>query len=116
MSRKQLEAIETLPASERSSFFHKLLRFAGEIISLEEWQAEGIRFFVSHGHTVHMIVPILDAGDRDVVFATDLLPMKIFMEPGAYSYYDTATALLETERNQLFSSLRPNPEIVWYHE
>lgn len=116
VSRKQLEAIEKLPVSERSSFFHKLLRFAGDISYLEDWQAEGIRFFVSHGHTDHMVVPILDAGDRDVVFATDLLPMKIFMEPGAYSYYDVAVALLETERNQLFSSLRPNPEIIWYHE
>lgn len=116
VSRKQLAAIEKLPASESSSFFHKLLRFAGELSYLEDWQEEGIRFFVSHGHTEHMVVPILNAGDYDVVFATDLLPMKIFMEPGAFSYYDVATRLLETERKQLFSTLRPDPEIVWYHD
>jgi glyoxylase-like metal-dependent hydrolase (beta-lactamase superfamily II) len=116
VSRKQLGAIEKLPAGEQSSFFHKLLRFADELTYLEEWQAEGIRFFVSHGHTDHMVVPIIDAGDHDVVFATDLLPMKIFMEPGAYSYYDVANELLETERKQLFSSLRPDPEMIWYHE
>ncbi|MCF8352136.1 MAG: MBL fold metallo-hydrolase, partial [Bacteroidales bacterium] len=57
VSRKQLEAIEKLPALESSSFFHKLLRFAGELYYLDEWQAEGIRFFVSHGHTDHMVVP-----------------------------------------------------------
>jgi glyoxylase-like metal-dependent hydrolase (beta-lactamase superfamily II) len=116
VSRKQLGAIEKMPASESSSFFHKLLRFAGELSYLEEWQTEGIRFFVSNGHTDHMVVPVIDAGDHDVVFATDLLPMKIFIEPGAYSYYDVATTLLETERKQLFSSLRTDPEIIWYHE
>jgi hypothetical protein len=63
-----------------------------------------------------MVVPVIDAGDHDVVFATDLMPMKIFMEPVAYSYYDVATTLLETERKQLFSTLRPDPEIIWYHE
>ncbi|MEX0987478.1 MAG: MBL fold metallo-hydrolase [Bacteroidales bacterium] len=116
VSRRQLGAIEILPPEASSSFFHKLLRFAGEITFLEDWQVEGIRFFVAHGHTDHMVVPIIDAGNHDVVFATDLLPMKIFMEPGAYSYYDVAVSLLETERKQLFSSLRPDPEIIWYHE
>lgn len=116
VSRKQLEAIEKMAAGEQGSFFHKLLRFAGELSYMEEWQAEGIRFFVSHGHTDHMAIPIIDAGDHDVVFATDLLPMKIFMEPGAYSYYDVAVPLLEAERKQLFSSVSPDPEIVWYHE
>jgi len=116
VSRKQLSAIEKLPASESSSFFHKLLRFTGGISYLEDWQAEGIRFFVSHGHTDHMVVPIIDAGDHDVVFATDLLPMKVFTEPGAYSCYDVAVPLLAAERKQLFSSLRPDPEIIWYHE
>lgn len=116
VSRKQLGAIEKLPSDEQSSFFHKLLRFAGELSYLEEWQAEGIRFFVSNGHTDHMVVPVIDAGDHDVVFATDLLPMKIFMEPGAYSYYDVAVELLESERKQLFSELGPDPEIIWYHE
>jgi glyoxylase-like metal-dependent hydrolase (beta-lactamase superfamily II) len=115
VSRRQLEAIEKMPAGEQGSFFHKLLRFAGELTYLEDWQAEGIRFFVSHGHTDHMVVPIIDAGDHDVVFATDLMPMKIFMEPGAYSYYDFAVELLEAERKQLFSSLKPNPEVIWYH-
>jgi glyoxylase-like metal-dependent hydrolase (beta-lactamase superfamily II) len=116
VSRKQHEAIEKLPAEDQSSFFHKLLRFAGDLSYLEDWQAEGIRFFTSHGHTDHMVVPIIDAGDHDIVFATDLMPMKIFMEPGAYSYYDVAVPLLEAERKQLFSSLRPDPEIIWYHE
>jgi glyoxylase-like metal-dependent hydrolase (beta-lactamase superfamily II) len=116
VSRKQLEAIEKMPAGEQSSFFHKLLRFAGDISYLEEWQAEGIRFFTSHGHTDHMVVPIIDAGDHDIVFASDLLPMKIFMEPGAFSYYDVAVPLLEAERKKLFSLLRPDFEIIWYHE
>ncbi|MDF1573252.1 MAG: MBL fold metallo-hydrolase [Bacteroidales bacterium] len=116
VSSQQLGAIEKLPSDEQSSFFHKLLRFAGELSYLEEWQAEGIRFFVSHGHTDHMVVPIIDADDHDVVFATDLLPMKIFMEPGAFSYYDVAAGLLESERKQLFSMLGPDPEIIWYHE
>jgi glyoxylase-like metal-dependent hydrolase (beta-lactamase superfamily II) len=116
VSRKQLEAIDKMPESERSSFFHKLLRFAGELSYLEAWQADGVRFFVSHGHTPHMVVPIIDAGDHEVVFATDLLPMKIFMEPGAYSYYDAAVELLDSERKQLFSMLGPDPEIIWYHE
>ena len=64
---------------------------------------------------------VAEAGYRpeeitDVVFATDLLPMKIFMEPGAFSYYDVAVPLLEAEREELFSSLRADPEIIWYHE
>lgn len=114
--KKQLEYIKTLPAEESSSFFHKLLRFAGELIYFEDWQAEGFSFYTSQGHTASMQVPIIDAGDHDVLFATDLFPMELHGLKGAWSYYDENKALLEKERAEVLSRLKPGSEVVYYHE
>jgi hypothetical protein len=63
-----------------------------------------------------MIVPIIDAGDHDVLYATDLIPMKLHNRKGAWSYYDDDKDLLEIEREKILATLRPGSEIVYYHE
>jgi glyoxylase-like metal-dependent hydrolase (beta-lactamase superfamily II) len=116
VSKKQLESINSLPAEDSSSFFHKLLRFAGELTFFEDWNVEGINFYISHGHTEHMLVPVIDAGDSDVLFATDLIPMELHIMKGAWSYYDDDKVLLEKERGEVLATLRPGSEIIYYHE
>ena len=116
VSMKQLEAIKTLPVEESSSFFHKLLRFAGKFTPLEEWAVEGIAFLESNGHTPHMQVPLIDAGDHDILYASDLIPMKLHLEEGVWSYYDVDRELINMERKTMLSLLRPGSEIIFYHE
>ncbi len=116
VSKQQLDHINSLSPNESSSFFHKLLRFAGELNYFENWNIERIKFIYSNGHTKHMIVPIIDAGDHDVLYATDLIPMKLHNRKGAWSYYDDDKDLLEIEREKILATLRPGSEIVYYHE
>jgi glyoxylase-like metal-dependent hydrolase (beta-lactamase superfamily II) len=116
VSKSQLDHIGSLDREAQGSFFHKLLRFAGELTWAEDWEMEGIRFLVSHGHTKHMLVPVLDAGDRDVLYATDLVPMKLHMQPGATSYYDEDKPLLVKEREEILNRVGPGAEIIFYHE
>ncbi len=115
VSRKQLEYLETGP-EDLGSYFHKLLRFAGELTYIEDWEEPGIRFEISHGHTPWMLVPVMDLGDRDLVFATDVIPMKLHLRHGAWSYYDHDKVLLHKERERLLNSLRPGYELVFFHE
>jgi len=116
ISKKQLDTLSSLPTEKSSTFFHKLLRFAGEVTYFEDWSVEGIRFNVSHGHTEHMLVPVINTGDKDVLFATDLIPMKLHSQKGAWSYYDDDKVLLEAERMEILGALRPGSELVYYHE
>lgn len=116
ISKEQLDAINALPAEKITSFFHKLLRFAGELTYFEDWSVEGIKFHRSHGHTPYMLVPVINAGDHDVLYATDLIPMKLHRQKGAWSYYDDDKELLDEERGEILSNLRPGSEVIYYHE
>lgn len=116
VSRAQLDYIGSLGREEQSSFFHKLLRFAGELTWIDAWQVKGIRFFTSHGHTRHMLVPVIDTGEQTLLYATDLVPMQLHMQPGATSYYDEDKPLLEKERQEIFDRLATGTEIIFYHE
>ena len=116
VSRKQQEYISTLSSEESSSFFHKLLRFAGELIYFEDQTFEGLSFEFSDGHTHNLLLPVLDAGDHDVLFASDLIPLSLHMEKGSWSYYDEQRELLEEERQRVLKNLRPGSNIIYYHE
>jgi len=116
VSKAQLDHIGSLDREAQGSFFHKLLRFAGELTWAEDWHTDGIRFFTSHGHTRHMLVPVVETGDRTLLYATDLVPMQIHMQPGASSYYDEDKSLLEKERREIPGNLDPGTEIIYYHE
>lgn len=116
VSREQLAHIESLDSRKQGSFFHKLLKFAGDLTWADDWDVAGIRLLASHGHTKHMLVPVLDAGDHDVLYATDLVPMKLHLMPGVSSYYDEDKPLLQQEKEEIIGKLRPGTEIIFYHE
>lgn len=113
---QQLEEIRSLPSEESGSYFHKLIRFAGEYGNFDAGEFGGMEFYISHGHAGHMIVPIVHAEGYDVLFTTDLCPMKLQIKPGAWSYYDLDKDLLQIEKKQVFGALRRPVEVVYYHE
>lgn len=116
VSKLHLEYIQNESKAERNSFFEKLLRYVGEVTYFEEWECESIRFVRSHGHTGQMLVPVIADIDHDILYATDLIPMKLHNRKEAWSYYDVDKELLEKEREGVLRSLRPGYEIVYYHE
>jgi glyoxylase-like metal-dependent hydrolase (beta-lactamase superfamily II) len=116
ISKKQLDFLGSLSKDKSTSFFHKLLRFAGDLTYFEDWSADGMHFHVSHGHTPHMLVPVINLGAHDLLYATDVIPMELHREKGAWSYYDEDKVLLEKERGEIVSVLRPGSEIIYYHE
>ncbi len=116
ISKKQNDHINSLSTDKSTSYFHKLLGFAGDLTYFEEWSMEGVIFHESNGHTPHMLVPVINAGDHDILFATDLIPMKLHRQKGAWSYYDDDKVLLESERQKVMASLRPGSKIIYYHD
>lgn len=116
VNKAQLDHIGSLDKEEQGSFFHKLLRFAGELSWTDNWHAEGIQFFTSHGHTKHMLVPVIGTGEQTLLYATDLVPMQLHMHPGAVSYYDEDKPLLVKERREILDRMEPNARIIFYHE
>lgn len=116
VSRDQLSYIEKQTKEEQNSFFHKLLRYIDNITYFEDWSFDGVDFYVSHGHTNNMIVPLLHSDDHDILFASDLIPMKLHMQEGAWSYYDNDKEVLQKEKDKILSSLKPGSEIIYFHE
>lgn len=116
VSKLQLEYIQKESRAERNTFFDKLLRYVGEVTYFEDWKTDQIRFARSHGHTGHMLVPILPDSDHDILYATDLIPMKLHNRKGAWSYYDVNRELLEKEKEEILGSLQSGSEIIYFHE
>ncbi len=116
VSRQQLDYLQNLPPEKAGSFFHRLLKFAGELSFIEDIVLPGINFLRSQGHTPHMLVPLINMGDHELLFAADLIPMKLLREKGSWSYYDDNRELLEKEKQALLCGLKPGTEILYYHE
>lgn len=116
VSKLHLDYITKESKEEPNSFFNKLLRFVGELTYFEEWETQDLRFEISSGHTGNMIIPVISGPDHDILYATDLIPMKLHIRAGAWSYYDRDKELLQIEKERILKSLRPGSEIVYYHE
>ena len=116
VSKQQLDHIATLGKESQNSFFHKLLRFAADLVWAEEWGVEGIEFRISDGHTCDMLVPVIDMGDHQILYATDLIPTRLHLVAEAVSYYDEDKELLKTEKKKIIENMDPGTEFIFYHE
>ncbi|MBN1133303.1 MAG: MBL fold metallo-hydrolase, partial [Bacteroidales bacterium] len=105
------------PASpEKNSFFTFVFRTMDEIHMLEQWDSEWMEFLSYNGHTRSMAVPRVTGKDADLVFASDLLPLRLLTEPGSTSAYDMEPGIqVEEKKNFLESIIRPTL-VVLYHD
>lgn len=102
--------------SEKNSFFAFVFRYMDAINWLENWDGDWLRFGAFHGHTKGMVVPRISGADCDLVFASDLLPLKILTEQESYSFYDIDSGLQMKEKEHFLRSLERPTLVLHYHE
>lgn len=102
--------------SETNSFFTGLLKYLDKIHWLEDWEEGWMKFRVFNGHTRGMVVPVIKAEHEEIVYLTDLVPMKIFLEKGVYSAYDQDHKLAVKEKDDYLNSRETPTRCILYHE
>lgn len=108
---------------EQASFIpelHTLLQDSGRLILIEEKQhpeLPGIRFHVSNGHTIGMMLPEINAPDGPIVFVADLVPGLPWMHLAVTMGYDRFPELLVDEKKRLFEYLMSvNGRLFFTHD
>ena len=102
--------------SEASSFSTFLLKRLDQIHWLEDWDRDWISFHVFNGHTRGMAVPVIRAGEKQVCFMSDLMPMEIFLDPGTWCGYDLDPQLQLREKQDFLGALHPGSQLIFFHD
>ena len=102
--------------AEKNSFFTFVFRYIDDVHKLEQWDADWMTFDTSNGHTKGMMITKIYGLDYNLVFASDLLPMRLLTESNSYSFYDVNRDLLQKEKHD-FLTLQNKPTLaILYHE
>ncbi|MFQ5461945.1 MAG: MBL fold metallo-hydrolase [Phycisphaerae bacterium] len=67
-----------------------------------EADADGLRWFVSHGHTPHQLHPIFEGDDAHLLFAGDIVPTSAHLGLGWVMAYDVEPMRTIEEKRMLF--------------
>ena len=101
---------------EANSFSTFLLKRLDKIHWLEEWKYDWLRFRTYQGHTRGMILPEMENEEGKVYFATDLIPMSVFMEEEVYCGYDLDPERTLLEKQEFLASLERGSRILFFHD
>jgi len=101
---------------EEGSFFRTFLDYLDQIHWIEDWDLEWLQFLYFHGHTKEMVIPVIHTDKRKIYFASDLVPMELFLEPEVNSGYDLDPDLAAREKRSFLDELDGNSELFLFHE
>jgi glyoxylase-like metal-dependent hydrolase (beta-lactamase superfamily II) len=102
--------------SESDSFFTGLFRYLDQIHWLEEWKADWLEYRVFNGHTRGMVVPVIKTGKEELIYLTDLVPMKSFLDQKLYSGYDLDPELALKEKQEFLHSIEKSTKVILFHD
>lgn len=71
---------------------------------------------VFNGHTRGMVVPVIQSGNEEIVYLTDLVPMKVFLDRNLYSGYDLDPELAIREKEKYLNSLMTPTRFILFHD
>lgn len=103
-------------AKEAGSFFGSFLKYLDKIHWLENWDEDWMQFLEFDGHAKAMVVPVIQSGKRKIYFASDLVPMELFVEPDVNSAYDKDPDLALKEKLIFLKGLEKNSELILFHD
>ena len=103
-------------ASESNSFFAGFFKYLDKIHWLEEWKEDWLGYKVFNGHTRGMVVPVIQSENEEIVYLTDLVPMKVFLDKDLYSAYDLDPDLALREKEKYLNSLKTPTRFILFHD
>ncbi len=106
---------------ESDSFFSTFLKRVEGMHWLEDWDQEWMEFRFFRGHTREMAVPVIHTPEGDILYATDLVPMELFLKPGTHSGYDLEPELAVREKEKFLGDISESVQerpvrLVLFHE
>ncbi len=102
--------------SESNSFFAGFFKYLDKIHWLEDWREDWLSYKVFNGHTRGMVVPVIQSENEELVYLTDLVPMKVFLDKDLYSGYDLDPVLAREEKENYLKSLKTPTRFVLFHD
>jgi len=102
--------------SESNSFFAGFFKFLDKIHWLDEWEEDWLGYKVFNGHTRGMVVPVIKSENEELIYLTDLVPMKVFLDKDLFSGYDLKPELALSEKRDFLNSIRSPTRLVLYHD
>ncbi|PID91040.1 MAG: hypothetical protein CSA96_10465 [Bacteroidetes bacterium] len=101
---------------EEDSLFVKLLKYAGPLSWLEDWNADWMSFHRFDGHTHAMQLPVIHTPGADTYFLTDLVPMRPFFEADVTSLYDLDAGQVIEEKGSFLKTIKKGSVCILFHE
>lgn len=74
----------------------------------------GLKFFYSDGHTIGMMISILETPDGPLAYAADLVPGKAWVHLPISMGYDRYSELLIDEKRALFKQITPRHGALFF--
>ncbi|MEN8230989.1 MAG: MBL fold metallo-hydrolase [Bacteroidota bacterium] len=102
--------------SESNSFFTLFFKYIDRVHWLEDWSVDWMRFKVYHGHTRGMVVPVIKSEEHEICYASDLIPMQVFLKKEIYSGYDVDPDLAKSEKQQFLSEIGESVKLIFIHD
>jgi glyoxylase-like metal-dependent hydrolase (beta-lactamase superfamily II) len=101
---------------EKDAFAMGLFKYLDSVQWLEDWKWDWMELKIFNGHTKGMVVPGINTGKGMVWYASDLIPMKSFLDPDVCSAFDLDPEIARKEKNKFLSELSPGSEIIYFHD
>jgi glyoxylase-like metal-dependent hydrolase (beta-lactamase superfamily II) len=117
---KQWKRAENPHIREKASYIaslQPLLKESGRLVLVTESKIEGldfVRFSFSHGHTVGLMISMINDLDKPLAFASDLIPGMPWLNLPITMGYDRYPELLIEEKKTLLEELAANQGSVFF--
>ena len=101
---------------EANSFSTVFFRRLDEIHWLEDWDIDWLEFRIVNGHTRGMTVPVIQTEKVPIYFASDLIPMEVFLDAEVYCGYDLDPELQIREKQNFLDQIDSGSRLILFHD
>ncbi len=122
VSRVQWDWAQNTVDREPDSFFeHTFLpmKESGKLrlVDKESEIIAGITVRIFHGHTRGLMIPIISSGNETIVFAGDLIPTSVHLDPDIGMSYDLDPELVREEKKGFLAEIKSHDwKLLFQHE
>ncbi len=122
VSRVQWQWAQNILEREPDSFFeHTFLPIQEtcklRLVDKESEIIEGITVRIFHGHTLGLMIPVIRTGAETIVFAGDLIPTSVHLDPETGMRYDRDLKLVREEKKGFLAEIKSHDwKLLFQHE